>query len=288
MANTRMNSEPFAHGERNTDCSVLFLNEWMERFPWLSAGFTTRRGGVSREPWNTLNCALHVGDAPEDVAANRIRTASAAGFEFDAWTCAEQVHGSDIGIVTKEHRGAGKMSREDAIAAKDGLITKEPGIMLTAFFADCVPLWFVDPDHRAIGIAHAGWRGSVADVAGKTVEAMRSIFGSDPSRMAAAVGPSIGSCCYEVDDYVIDQVKAAGEISGDVFVPASVPGKYMLNLSKYNAKKIAKAGILANRIEITGYCTSCHTDLFFSHRKEGGKTGRMAAWIAIREEVTSG
>ncbi|WP_274363336.1 peptidoglycan editing factor PgeF [Paenibacillus thermotolerans] len=278
--------EPFAG--KQDEPSLLTIADWQERFPWLSAGFSTRFGGVGGGAWDSLNCALHVGDNPEDVIANRKLLAQRASFSFDAWTCAEQVHGSDVLAVTRELRGAGRESREEAIASKDGLITNEPGVMLAAFYADCVPLWFVDPDHRAVGVAHAGWRGTAADVAGKTVEAMRLAYGSDPARMLAAIGPSIQACCYEVDDAVICRVKEAGGEEGEHFVSSRAPGRYMLDLSKLNAKLLAKAGILPKHIEITGYCTSCRTDLFFSHRKECGKTGRMTAWIGIVSEVTAG
>jgi polyphenol oxidase len=286
-----MRREPFIAAPHERDQSrpaMLYLSEWMHVYPWLSAGITTRHGGVSGAPWTTQNCALHVGDVETDVLENRKRAASAAGFDFSAWTCAEQVHGSEIAVASKMQRGAGRLRREDSVGDKDGMITDTPGIMLAAFYADCVPLWFVDPEHRAVGVAHAGWKGTVGKIAEKAVDAFVKTFDSDPSRMLAAIGPSIGACCYEVDDYVIDKVKEAGGTLGEDYVPAASNGRYMLNLSKFNANQLVKAGILLNHIEITGYCTSCRSDLFFSHRKEQGKTGRMAAWIAIKDEVTQG
>jgi polyphenol oxidase len=286
-----MKREPFTAalpGRDQQQPSMLFLSEWMREYPWLAAGITTRHGGVSGAPWTTQNCALHVGDVEGDVIENRKRASGAAGFDFAAWTCAEQVHGSEIAVVRKERRGAGRLRREDSVGDKDGMITNTPGIMLAAFYADCVPLWFVDPANKAVGIAHAGWKGTVGHIAAKAVKAFVDTFGSDPSRMLAAIGPSIGACCYEVDDYVIDQVKEAGGTPGVEYVPAASNGRYMLNLSKFNANQLLKAGILLNHIEITGYCTSCRSDLFYSHRKEQGRTGRMAAWIAIKDEVTQG
>lgn len=275
--------EPFQQNGRNGGPELLALAEWQERMPWLSAGFTTRKGGVSSSPWSSLNCGLHVGDTDADVIVNRRLTVEALGFPLEAWTCAEQVHGNDAAVVTEQHRGAGSLSRAAAIQDKDALVTNTPGVLLTVLYADCVPIFFADPVHRAIGIAHAGWRGTVADVVGRTVDTMAAAFGSDPSRLYAAIGPSIGGCCYEVDQRVIDEVIRAGGSLGTTHTESSSPDRFLLDLSKVNEIRLLKAGILPNHIEITGYCTSCRTDLFFSHRKEGGRTGRMAAWMAVKE-----
>lgn len=261
---------------------LLRIADWDERFPWLSAGFTTRVGGVSAPPWASLNVGLHVGDDDGDVAENRRRVAEAAGFGFEAWTCAEQVHGCEVAVVRASEAGAGRLSRADAIPSKDALVTDAPGLMLNAFYADCVPLWFVDPANRAVGLAHAGWRGAVADVAGETVRAMARAFGTVPSDVHAAVGPSIRGCCYEVDDAVAQHIPAD---SGALKRSAS-PGRYLLDLAIFNRQKLTEAGIMPNRIEINQYCTGCRTDLFFSHRRENGRTGRMTAWIARKGQVT--
>ncbi|TLS50412.1 peptidoglycan editing factor PgeF [Paenibacillus antri] len=262
------------------DGATLFRwRSWEEKFPWLSAGFSSRRGGVSGEPWGSLNCGLHVGDNDDDVAENRRRVAEAAGFDFRRWTCAEQVHGVAVAVVAEAEAGAGRLVRDDALPSKDALVTDVPGVMLNAFYADCVPIWFVDPVRRAVGVAHAGWRGAVADVAGETVRAMTRAYGSEPSELLAAIGPSIRGCCYEVDDQVAKHIPEGSES----IKPSASPGRYLLDLAIFNRQKLTEAGILANHIEITQYCTSCRTDLFFSHRKENGRTGRMTAWIARKE-----
>jgi len=276
---TETSNEPLEL-QASPDGAALFRwRAWEARFPWLSAGFSSRRGGVSGEPWGSLNCGLHVGDRDEDVAENRRRVAEAAGFDFRRWTCAEQVHGVDVAVVTEADAGAGRLSRADAVASKDALVTDAPGVMLNAFYADCVPIWFVDPANRAVGIAHAGWRGAVADVALETVRAMTRVYGSDPSEMLAAIGPSIRGCCYEVDDQVARHIPAGSES----IKASDSPGRYLLDLAIFNRQKLTEAGILTKHIEITQYCTSCRTDLFFSHRKENGRTGRMTAWIARKE-----
>jgi YfiH family protein len=235
-----------------------------------------------------MNCALHVGDDADKVIHNRTILADHLSTSFDAWTCAEQVHGNRVAIVTACERGRGRLSREDAIQDTDSLITREPGVWLTAFFADCVPLYFFDPVQKAVGLAHAGWKGTVLEIAETTVRAMEANFGSQPSDLLAAIGPSIGVCCYEVDAAVEAPVRAAlermgisGEIDTFLIVQSDKPGKFMLNLQLLNRQIMIKAGILPSRIELCGMCTSCRTDSFFSHRKEKGRTGRMAAWIGI-------
>jgi hypothetical protein len=233
-----------------------------------------------------------VSDNPADVIANRERLAQAIGVDTRAVTYAEQVHGNEVVTVSARDKGKGVYSRESAIQAKDGFITNEAGVFLHALFADCVPLYFFDPVRRAIGLAHAGWKGSVLQIARETVLAMRNAFGSNPFDLLAVIGPSIGGCCYEVDGNVLSRVQEvlreigsdAPEDSEDVF-RLKGEGKYLLNLQQLNRHIMIKAGILPTNIEISTLCTSCRTDMFFSHRKEGGTTGRMAAWIGIKEDI---
>jgi polyphenol oxidase len=280
--------EPFIQDVADNGCETLRLSGWMGKYPHLTAGFTSRRGGVSKEAFDSLNCGLHVNDLPEDVIENRQRLAQAVGAPFESCTYAEQVHGKEIQVVTKTLAGAGNSSREAALQAKDGFVTNEPGVYLHALFADCVPLYFYDPVHRAVGLAHAGWKGTVLQIAKATLETMSAAYGTKPRDVLAAIGPSIGGCCYEVDDQVIARVDKALNELGIASAQESIyqlksDGKFMLNLQQLNRQIMIKAGILPIHIEISTLCTSCRTDSFFSHRKEGGKTGRMAAWIGIRE-----
>lgn len=280
--------EPFVLHKRENQPDLLYLEKWMKAYPALSAGFTSRIGGVSRGGRESLNCALHVGDLSQAVIDNRRKVADALGFSFEAWTCAEQVHGNEVMRVTLADRGKGRMSREDAFPSKDAMITNERDVLLTSFYADCVPLYFYDPIKQAVALAHAGWKGTVKRIAEETVAAMQGAYGSRPENIRAAIGPSIGGCCYEVDDFVISQVRAVlrnvdlnenHQLSG-VYIER-IKGKYRLDLKEMNRQFMIKAGILPTHIEISGLCTSCSTDLFFSHRKEHGKTGRMASWIAL-------
>jgi polyphenol oxidase len=275
--------EPFIRHKRAAEPELYMINAWCKQFPGLTAGFTGRDGGVSEAPFNSLNLGLHVGDNPEAVIENRKRLADAVGIPFQAWTYGEQVHGCDVQQVEQADAGRGTCSREDAFQAKDAFITAEQGICLAGLFADCVPLLFVDPEHSAVGLAHAGWKGTVLRVAEHTVRAMAGRFGSRPEAIHAAIGPSIGSCCYEVDEHVISRVKQEAGVAGDPYYAASGEGRYMLNLQEINRQIMIEAGIMPHHIEITMLCTGCTTEHFFSHRKENGTTGRMAAWIGWKQ-----
>lgn len=267
---------------------LLTIAEWTKSFPEITAGFTTRLGGVSQAPFSSLNCGLHVNDMPKDVVRNRERIADALELPFACFTYAEQVHGNEIAIVSLNEQGMGRTARETAIQARDGFITKEKGIVLCAQFADCVPLYFYDPVKQVVGLAHAGWKGTVLNISMATISLMTHTFGSQLSDIRAVVGPSIGVCCYEVDDTVanrvrevLEEIQAPPEVR-DAVIIEKANHKYMLDLQLFNQKLIEQAGILSSHIEVTQLCTSCRTDLFFSHRKEGGSTGRMIAWIGLR------
>ncbi|EJL42416.1 MULTISPECIES: peptidoglycan editing factor PgeF [Brevibacillus] len=272
--------EPFVlEGEK----SILALADWQAHFPGLVAGFTVRLGGESEEPYGSFNMGLHVGDDPAHVIANRKKLAEQVGMPFEAWTCADQVHGNRVCQVTAG--GAGKESLGDVIAATDGLFTQQKGVLLTSFYADCVPLYFLDPASGAIGLAHAGWKGTVGRIAEEMVKALQTHYKAKPGDIRVAIGPSIGGCCYEVDERIMTQVRTSAE-NWKTAVSASTEGKYMLDLRQLNTEILREAGISRANMLVTDWCTSCRTDLFFSHRKEAGPgkmTGRMASYIGWKE-----
>ncbi|GIQ64151.1 laccase domain protein [Paenibacillus cisolokensis] len=284
--------EPFRERTSAKGPSLFLLSSWVKQYKGLTAGFTGRNGGVSGPPWNSLNVGLHVGDRPEDAVRNRRIVAEAIGWPFEAWTCAEQVHGDRVHAIGADEKGSGRESTESAIPAADAIMTAEPGVLLVSFYADCVPLYFYDPERGVIALAHAGWKGTALEIASRTVEAMTSVYGSRPSAIRAAIGPSIGGCCYEVDEPVIARMEplvrslaGISGISGDR--PAIIPtgeGKARLDLKEMNRQIMIKAGIMPIHIEMSQWCTACRTDLFFSFRAEGGRTGRMASWIGIGME----
>ncbi len=284
--------EPFVRRVADNGAEVLDIAAW-KRFDYLSAGFTGRSGGVSKGYHAELNCALHVGDDPADVAENRSRVAEAAGFRFEDWTSGEQVHLAEIAVVTAADRGRGRLDRESAFPDTDGLLTNVPGILLTSFYADCVPLYFFDPVQQVVGLAHAGWKGTVAEIGRRMVEKMNEQYGSQPEDIRAAIGPCIGESRYEVDATVLDRVREV--LSRDLparsrelsdFSVDSGGGKALLNLKELNRHIMIRSGIRPESIACTSWCTSSRTDLFFSHRQENGQTGRMASWIGLKEGGT--
>jgi len=274
--------------------SLFLLPQWSEQCVGLTAGFTSRLGGTSQEPWTSLNCGLHVGDESAAVIDNRKLLADALEWPFDSWTCAEQVHGHHIYRVTAKDKGKGRLSRETAIADSDALVTDEKDILLTSFYADCVPLYFFDPDKGVIALAHAGWKGTVLEIARHTIKAMEEGYGCSVEGIRAAIGPSIGDCCYEVDQTVLSRMEplvrelayAQGADAKQV-IHDTANGRARINLKEINRQIMIKAGILPTSIELSEWCTGCSTELFFSHRMEGGATGRMVSWIGMRGEGKS-
>ncbi|NBI29432.1 peptidoglycan editing factor PgeF [Chengkuizengella marina] len=275
--------EPFVKVSEAQKPTLLYLSKWMEQYPQLSIGFTTRVGGVSKGDFASLNCGLHVNDNKEDVITNRKMIAEAIGFSFDTVTCSNQVHGDEIALITQDEKGKGRLSQEDSIPFKDALITDQPNICLISFYADCVPLYFFDPVLQVIGIAHAGWKGTYLEIAKKTIIKMSEAYGSKPENILAGIGPSIGHCCYEVDERIINHFEDTYYLYS--FIQSKGNGKYTLNLKEMNRQIMLNAGILPTQIEITQYCTGCSSDMFYSHRIEKGSTGRMMSWIGLKSPI---
>ncbi|MDO4322426.1 MAG: peptidoglycan editing factor PgeF [Lachnospiraceae bacterium] len=258
-------------------------------FPELSAqehfvhGFSSRIGGVSQGEFAEMNLSFTRGDQEERVRENYRRIAGAIGFDADKIVCSDQTHTNYVREVTESDCGKGYLRKRDYTDV-DGLITNVPGIVLATFYADCVPLYFIDPVHRAIGLSHSGWRGTVSDIAGVTVKAMREKYGTDPADILAAIGPSICQDCYEVSEDVIDQFKEQYEeaLWPSLFYKKE-NGKYQLNLWEACRRNMLHAGIQPGRIELTDLCTCCNPGILFSHRASHGRRGNLAAFLGIRE-----
>jgi YfiH family protein len=288
--------EPFKSSDSAKLPSLFLLSEWMERYEGLSAGFTSRLGGTSEAPWSSLNMGLHVGDDSAAVVRNREVLSQSLEWPFEAWTCAEQVHGCKVHIVTAQDRGKGRASRDTSVGDADALVTSEKNVLLTSFYADCVPLYFFDPERGVAALAHAGWKGTVLEIARLTVEAMQTNYGCETRHIKGAIGPSIGGCCYEVDEVVLGRVipliRELELLQSDQadalrnLVKPTIGGKARINLKELNRQIMIKAGILPMHIELTEWCTGCSTELFFSHRMEGGVTGRMVSWIGMKKGET--
>ncbi|MEW8958294.1 MAG: peptidoglycan editing factor PgeF [Moorella sp. (in: firmicutes)] len=254
---------------------VAFLEE---RAP-VKAYFSGRSGGTSRPPYASLNLGLHVGDAPQAVLANRQRLARLLGLPLDNWVVGEQVHGNEVAVVSALDAGRGAEELTTALPGVDALVTAAPGLTLVAFYADCVPLYLVDPVRGGIGLAHAGWKGTVLRVGARLVAGLAAL-GGRPADFLAAVGPAVGLCCYQVDARVAAAVKASLPWAEDVLHPEA-SDRYRLDLPRANYLELLAAGLRPENIAVAGLCTCCLSREFFSYRAARGATGRQAALLSL-------
>ena len=245
----------------------------------LCHGFSTRLGGVSPAPWDSLNLDDRRGDPLDNVQENFRRLCAALGVDAARAVLSRQVHRDDVRAVTAADCGKGLWVPRDYDSA-DALITNVPDIPLVVFSADCNVLLLHDPAGRAIGAVHAGWRGTAAGIAAKTVRAMTAAYGCDPADIRAAVGPAIGQCCFETDG---DVPLALREALGDAAEPFMTwnGAKWHIDLKAVNALWLRQAGV--THIDVCDHCTACRPDLYWSHRKMGLRRGEQAALIALRE-----
>ena len=240
---------------------------------------TTRSGGVSRAPYDHLNLGLHVGDQRADVLANRRILASALGLPPQALIFVDQVHGHEVLRVTEaKHPGTGE-SNAGRLLCADAMITDQPGLCLCIMVADCVPILLLDTRTGAIGAAHAGWRGTVEDIGGKTIGAMKEAFGTRSEDLRAAIGPSIGPMDFEVGPEVAAAFRSAFPFRHAELIRAGDADRSFVDLWRANALQLEAAGVARDHIEISGRSTFAETSDFFSYRAEGGRTGRFAAGI---------
>jgi YfiH family protein len=246
--------------------------------PGTKGVFSTRNGGISTPPFDSLNLAFHVGDAPEAVTANRRIFSAAAGFSLENLVCAQQVHGTRVFSASFQDRGKGVYCYEDAVSETDALITDDSNVVLGAFFADCVPVFIADPVRKAVGLAHAGWKGTLHHIAQKTVAKMTEEFGCVSSDCFAFIGPSIGPCCYRVGEEVIALLDPA--LAAHVSSEGEDKKGFKLDLWGANRADLLVAGLSADNIAVSGLCTRCDAR-FFSFRRAGGQTGRMGGFIGL-------
>jgi YfiH family protein len=263
------------------DEKLLLIEEWSKENPNLVAGFTTKRGGVSQKPYQSLNTGFHVGDEKDDVIENRKRIAKGLRFHTNSWVGCEQTHDIQIKKIDSTQKGLGALDYETALKGVDGLYTTEKGILLTLCFADCVPLYFYHPKSKLIGIAHAGWKGTVNGIAQKMIHKWEE-EGVPPEEVQTIIGPSICGNCYIVDNKVIDLVQNRVEENEEKPYNLVSEGQYKLDLKLLNAQILKKAGV--RHVSVTSLCTSCDHDLFFSHRRDKGTTGRLMSFIGWKED----
>ncbi|QXM07466.1 peptidoglycan editing factor PgeF [Crassaminicella indica] len=241
--------------------------------------FTSRIGGVSKGQYETLNLGLKTDDLRENIIENFRLLCEGLEISINHLVFSDQIHGDNIKIVRKEDRGKGIIKDSDIIGV-DALITNEKKIALVTVYADCVPIFLLDPVNKVIALAHAGWRGTVLKIGQKVIKKMVEEFKTNPQDCLAAIGPSIGKCCYEVDEGVIDEFNK-NFTNLDKFVFFKGNSKYMLDLWQANKITLEEIGVLERNITISNMCTMCNQEVLFSYRGDKGVTGRMAAIMEL-------
>ena len=248
---------------------------------FINHAFSTRLGGVSEGEFTSMNMAFNRGDNPESVTENYKRICKSAGFDFDSLTASAQDHNTFVRAVTSENKGVGIYKPRD-LHSVDALITNEKGVTLVTYYADCTPLFFVDIKQKAIGLAHAGWRGTVGRIGEKVVKKMTELYGTNPADIVAAIGPTISVCCYEVDKPCADNFYALSDLDSSRFVFPKENGKYMIDLLETNRQILVAAGVKNENITVSDVCTNCNSELLWSHRATKGKRGTMSAFMCIK------
>ena len=249
---------------------------------WAGArhGFSTRQGGVSPAPWDTLNLGANRGDTPENVRWNFNWFCSVIGTDDEALVKNHQVHGDLVRPVTQADILPDPA--QPGVFQADGMVTDVPGVCLTIFSGDCIPILLYDPVRRCAAAAHAGWRGTALGIAARAAEAMARNYGCDPNNILAAIGPGIGPCCFETHADVPEGLRSSlGEDAAPFIRPLSKAGKFSVDLKGANAKWLERAGLRREHIAVCSACTACNLDLFWSHRVQGDRRGSMAAMIQL-------
>ncbi len=267
-----------------TDGVAYFKFPLLEETEMVRHAFSTRIGGASKGYFGTMNFSLTRGDNREDVLKNYRRISDILGCDISKMVLSHQTHTTNIRLVTEEDAGKGLWKERD-YENVDGLITDVPGMTLVTFYADCVPLYFVDPVKRAIGLSHSGWKGTVNRMGLRTIEAMRDAFGSSPENIRVCIGPSICKDCYEVSEDVAEAF--IKEFGRDVCYDKAIllnkgDGKYQLDLWAANSLILLDGGITPSHLAVANVCTKCNPDLLYSHRVMGDKRGNLAAFLSIR------
>ncbi len=258
----------------------------LRRFPELVQGISTRstpKGG----DWNLSarrGSPAHPPD-PSVALANRERLAARLGIPLSRLIGCRQVHGTEVALVGPADAGSGMYPDKPSIEGADAMITAAPGLYLLALSADCPPIFFYDPRHRAIGLAHSGWKGTVGRISARVVEAMEREFDSNPEDITAAIGPGIGPCCYKVGSNVVEAAEAAFPRAWTQRPPLLevCEGDVYFNLWETIRRTLIEAGVPLKNISTEGICTMHHTGIFYSHRGEGGQCGLFGAVLGLRD-----
>lgn len=253
----------------------------LSEIKFINHAFSTRLGGVSTGEFSSMNLAFNRGDNEDCVTENYKRLCKSAGFDYNTLTASAQDHNIFVRAVTAENVGTGIYKPRD-IESVDALITNERNVTLVTYYADCTPLFFIDTNKKAIGLAHAGWRGTVGRIGEKVVQKMTELYGTNPADIKAAIGPAISVCCYEVDKPCAEHFLALENVNPDDFVHPKADGKYMVDLLEANRQILLSAGIKSENITVSDICTNCNSELLWSHRATKGHRGTMCALMCIK------
>nr|WP_302763003.1 peptidoglycan editing factor PgeF [uncultured Blautia sp.] len=272
---------PHMNVRKNKGVTYLTWPEF-EKIPGFVHGFSTRLGGVSEGIYSSMNLSFTRGDKEEAVRENYNRISVALGFSPEDIVTSDQTHTANVRVITAEDRGNG-ITKPRPYTDVDGMITNVPGLVLATFYADCVPLYFADPVHKAVGLSHSGWRGTAAGIGAVTVKELQKHYGTRPEDIYAAIGPSICQDCYEVSEDVILEFQKtfSRELWKDIFYRKE-NGKYQLNLWEANRQILLGAGILPEHISMPNLCTCCNPEFLYSHRASQGKRGNLGAFLGIK------
>lgn len=253
----------------------------LSEIDFIRHAFSTRLGGVSEGEFTSMNLSFGRGDKDENVTENYKRICAEVGFDYDSLVASAQVHETVVRRVTAADKGVGIYKPRD-MASVDALITNDPDVTLVTYYADCTPVFFVDTRNHAIGLAHAGWRGTVGEISRKVVESMKREFSTDPVDLVCAIGPVIGKCCYEVSEDCAEHFLRLFPSDSGVVTPAVADKKYMIDLALTNKLLLLRCGVKEENVTISDLCTQCHSDLLWSHRATGGKRGTMSAFLSLK------
>lgn len=242
--------------------------------------FTTRLGGVSEGIYNSLNTSITKSDSFENVRRNLDLVCRAIGIDYTKLVLSQQTHEDNIRVVTEADIGKGLTAPSD-ITNTDGLMTNVRGVPLITFYADCVPLFFLDKKNMAIALTHSGWKGTVLKIGAKTIKRMAEVFGTKPEDCLVGIGPSIEMSCFEVGPEVAEQFMNSFANWSQIIEPLE-NGKYIVDLWKANKYMLMEQGVPGNNITISGFCTKCNEELFFSYRRDNGRTGSLSAIMELK------
>ncbi len=261
---------------------VYFVFESFEKTGVVNHCFSTRLGGVSEGALSSLNLRFKH-DKKENVVENYRRLCSAIGADYKNTVFTDQVHKDVIFDAAPKDRGKG-LFKESDIKETDGLMTADPNVVLVTFHADCTPLYFLDPVKRVIALSHSGWKGTALSIGAKTVSKMVNDYGCDRKNILCGIGPCIGGCCYQVDNYVKSVFDEKFTFSEEYFKNDIEEGKYLFDLQGINKRILIKSGIPEENIECAGLCTKCNSDLFYSYRVMGDNRGSLAALMELKDQ----